>query len=180
MDGVPARRPALLLRWAAVLLVEVLFLAVGLASNPLHAQEVVPVDRILIFKSRRLLELLHQQEVVHSYRIDLGHNPVGTKLNRGDNRTPEGIYQIDRRQASRYHLALHISYPNAADIADARSQHRDPGGAIFIHGFPPGYELADPDVFRKDWTAGCIAVSDHAIEEIWRMVPVGTVVEIRP
>ena len=111
----------------------------------------------------------------------LGRDPIGPKLRQGDSRTPEGIYQIDRRQAeSHYHLALHISYPSTADTARARAEGVDPGGAIFIHGYPVGFEWADPALLRLDWTAGCIAVSDRAIEEIWRMVADGTVIEIRP
>jgi murein L,D-transpeptidase YafK len=186
--GVPARRPALsewlgpgALSRIAVLPLAAFVVAAALAASPLQAQEARLVDRVVVLKSRRLLELLHQGRVIKSYPIDLGRDPLGPKLRQGDNRTPEGIYRIDRRQAvSRYHLALHISYPSAADAARARSQQLDPGGAVFIHGFPPGFDLADPAAFQKDWTAGCIAVSNRAIEEIWREVADGTVVEIRP
>ena len=165
----------------AVLPLAVCAMAAAVAASPLQAQEARLVDRVVVLKSRRLLELLQQGRVIKTYPIDLGRDPVGPKRRQGDNRTPEGIYRIDRRQAgSRYHLALHISYPSAADSARARAERLDPGGAVFIHGFPPGFELADPADFQKDWTEGCIAVSDRAIEDIWREVPDGTIVEIRP
>jgi len=155
--------------------------ATALVAGPLRAQDALLADRIVVLKSQRLLELLRQGRVIKSYPIDLGRDPVGPKLRQGDNRTPEGIYQIDRHQAgSRYHLALHISYPSTADTARAQAEDVDPGGAIFIHGFPVGFEWADPASLRLDWTAGCIAVSDRAIEEIWRLVADGTVIEIRP
>jgi len=151
------------------------------ALAPAHAQDAPPIDRILVLKHERILELLHEDQVVRSYPIALGLNPIGPKRRLGDNRTPEGVYSIDRHQAeSHYHLALHISYPSEADTARAQAQQVDPGGALFIHGFPPGFEWADPAHLRLDWTAGCIAVSDRAIEEIWRLVADGTVIEIRP
>ena len=176
--GVPARWPALS-KW---LVSTAAFLAATtLVASPLRAQDALFADRIVILKSQRLLELLRQGTVIKFYPIDLGRDPVGPKLRQGDNRTPEGVYQIDRHQAeSHYHLALHISYPSTADTARARAEGVDPGGAIFIHGFPAGFEWADPALLRLDWTAGCIAVSDRAIEEIWRMVADGTVIEIRP
>jgi len=176
--GVPARRPAL----SKLLVSVVAFLAAtAFVTGPLRAQDALLVDRIVVLKSQRLLELLRQGRLIKSYPIDLGRNPIGPKLRQGDNRTPEGIYQVDRHQAeSHYHLALHISYPSAADTARAQAEDVDPGGAVFIHGFPAGFEWADPAMLRLDWTAGCIAVSDRAIEEIWRLVADGTVIEIRP
>jgi len=151
------------------------------ASVSAHAQETPAIDRILVLKHQRVLELLHQDQIVRSYPIALGLNPVGPKRRQGDNRTPEGVYAIDRHQAeSHYHLALHISYPSEADTARAQAEQVDPGGAVFIHGFPPGFEWADPARLRLDWTAGCIAVSNPAVEEIWSLVADGTVIEIRP
>jgi len=176
----PVRRVcAATLQSLALLTAAVLLVAV-FARVPARAQTSSGIDRILVLKSEHLLELMHGHTAVKSYRVDLGRNPVGPKRRQGDDRTPEGTYTIDGRQISKYHLALHISYPSAEDVALARARRRDPGGSIFIHGFPRGFELADPTVFRKDWTAGCIAVSNEAIEEIWRLVADGTVVEIRP
>lgn len=153
-----------------------------LASGPAaRADEPPKADRILVLKSARLLELLKDGAVLRSYPIALGGHPRGTKRRRGDSRTPEGLYIIDGRNSdSHFHRALHISYPNAEDRALARAAHRDPGDAIFIHGMPERAGRADPVRFFKDWTDGCIAVGNTAIEQIWNAVADGTPIEIRP
>ena len=142
---------------------------------------IVKADRILVLKSQRKLELLRHGVVLKIYPIALGPSPVGTKHSAGDGKTPEGIYTIDARQPnSEYHLALHVSYPNVADKAQAAAYHRDPGGDIMIHGLPAWYRGAEPVKFYKDWAEGCVSVGNHAIEEIYAAVDIGTVIEIRP
>ncbi len=138
-------------------------------------------DRIVIVKSERTLTLLRQGKVLKTYKVALGHEPKGAKTQQGDNRTPEGLYTIDSRNPrSQFHLALHISYPNAADRERAKERGVDPGGAIMIHGLPREYAWLGPLHRQTDWTLGCIAVTNPEIEEIWSMVPVGTPVEIKP
>jgi murein L,D-transpeptidase YafK len=138
-------------------------------------------DKVLIQKSARQLTLLRNGKPLRSYHISLGSNPKGAKESEGDERTPEGLYTIDSRNAySKYHLALHVSYPNAADRARARRLRVRPGGEIMIHGTPNRWRGLRVVFEHTDWTAGCIAVSDRDIEEIWKLVPNGTVVEIRP
>ncbi len=138
-------------------------------------------DKVLIQKSARQLTLLRNGRVFHAYRVNLGSNPAGAKERVGDGRTPEGLYKIDSRNAySKYHLSLHVSYPNAADRLRARRMHASPGGEIMIHGTPNRWRGLSFVFAHTDWTAGCIAVSDAEIEEIWKLVPNGTVVEIRP
>jgi murein L,D-transpeptidase YafK len=138
-------------------------------------------DRILVLKSERKLLLMRHGAVLRSYPIALGTHFLGPKRASGDGRTPEGLYFIDGRHAhSPYHLALHISYPNAADRARSAAARVDPGGDIFIHGLPAWYGPNDPDRFYKDWTKGCISVGNTAIEEIWTAVGDGTPIEIRP
>jgi murein L,D-transpeptidase YafK len=138
-------------------------------------------DRIVVFKQQRLLELLRQGEVVARYPIALGEHPRGAKERQGDGRTPEGRYVIDRRSANtRYTDELHISYPNAADRARARTMRIEPGGAIFIHGLPRDYGPFDPTKWYRDWTDGCIAVGNLAIKKIWDAVPDGTPIDIVP
>ena len=138
-------------------------------------------DRILVLKSKRELLLLSGGAVLRTYPIALGFHPTGAKQRRGDGRTPEGVYVIDRRSTKTlYHLALHISYPDAADIARARARRVSPGGDILIHGMPASYGHNDPVRFFRDWTDGCIAVGNIAIEEIWNAVDDGTPIEIRP
>jgi murein L,D-transpeptidase YafK len=150
-------------------------------ATPAAYHPPIKADRIVVLKSRRVLELLKDGKVVKTYPIALGEHPRGAKHSVGDGRTPEGTYYIDARQPhSRYHLALHISYPNAADTAQAVSAGRDPGGNIMIHGLPAWYRGPDPERFYKDWTDGCVSVGDAAIEEIYAAVDVGTPIEIKP
>jgi tetratricopeptide (TPR) repeat protein len=139
------------------------------------------VDRILIEKSTRRLMLISQGEVLRTYKIALGGNPIGPKERQGDNKTPEGTYVIDaRNKDSRFHLSLHISYPNERDKNRARELGVSPGGDIMIHGIKNGFSWVGDAHTGVDWTKGCIAVTDEEIEEIDKLAPNGTIVEIRP
>jgi murein L,D-transpeptidase YafK len=132
-------------------------------------------DRIVVHKSRREMLLLRGESLLRTYRVALGREPVGHKVQEGDGRTPEGRYTIDRRNPkSQYHLSLHISYPNEADRERARELGVAPGGDIMIHGLKDGRRR------ETDWTQGCIAVTNEEMNEIWALVPDGTVVEIHP
>jgi murein L,D-transpeptidase YafK len=143
--------------------------------------EGVRADRIVVAKADRTLTLYHGAEILRTYKIALGRNPLGPKAQEGDGRTPEGVYVIDGRNAqSAFNRSLHISYPNADDRRHAARRRVRPGGAIMIHGLPNGLGALGPAHRLRDWTEGCIAVTDAEIEEIWRMVPNGTRVEIRP
>jgi L,D-peptidoglycan transpeptidase YkuD (ErfK/YbiS/YcfS/YnhG family) len=140
-----------------------------------------PADRILVEKKERHLTLFSKGKALKTYKIALGGNPDGPKERQGDNKTPEGTYIIDsRNRDSRYHLSLHISYPNAKDRRRARQLGVSPGGDIMIHGIKNGFSWAGDLHTEVDWTKGCIAVTDEEIEEIDRLAPNGTVVEIRP
>src|SRR4051794_26747237 len=124
---------------------------------------------VLIEKGARRLTILEHGRPVKTYHVSLGSEPVGAKQREGDHRTPEGLYTIDSRNAySKYHLALHVSYPNAADRARARRLRVSPGGAIMIHGVPNRWRALGPAIRMTDWTDGCIAVSNKEIEEIWK------------
>jgi len=139
------------------------------------------VDKILIEKKRRRLMLISNGEVLKTYKIALGGDPDGPKERQGDNKTPEGTYVIDsRNKGSRYHLSLHISYPNEKDKRHARELGVSPGGDIMIHGIKNGYSWVGGMQSEIDWTKGCIAVTDEEIEEIAKLAPNGTPVEIRP
>jgi len=120
-------------------------------------------------------------QVLKTYKIALGGEPVGAKTMQGDHRTPEGDYVINSRNThSQFHRSLHISYPNAADRERARKLGVAPGGDVYIHGLPNGYGFIGAAHRARDWTDGCIAVTDQEIEEIWKLVDDGTPVEIRP
>lgn len=136
-----------------------------------------PVTQVQVHKGQRLLMLLSGSQVLKAYKINLGNNPDGDKVFEGDGRTPEGIYFIDRfNPRSRYHLSVGISYPDPNDIAEAASFGRRPGGDIFIHGLGPEGRAAN----RPDWTAGCIAVTDEEIEDIYAMLRPGVPIVIKP
>jgi murein L,D-transpeptidase YafK len=153
-------------------------LVVLFGSSHLCAQP--RVDRI-VHKRARTMELIRAGQVIKTYKIALGGDPLGPKTRQGDHRTPEGLYVIDRRNShSQFHRSLHISYPNAADREHARKLGVSPGGDIYVHGLPNGYGFIGSAHRARDWTDGCIAVTDQEIEEIWKLVDNGTPVEMRP
>ena len=138
-----------------------------------------PVTQVFVDKSDRKLYLLSGTTLLRGYEVDLGNQPVGHKQFEGDGKTPEGLYYIDRRNPdSRYHLSLGVSYPNVQDAAFALSQGQNAGGDIFIHGQGPEGQALAP--MRRDWTAGCIAVTDAEIEDIYAMIRDGTPIQINP
>ena len=157
------------------LIVATLFGVSACGSSQVDQYSGPEVTQIYVSKERRKLYLLHQSDVLKEYKIHLGFQPEGHKRTRGDGRTPEGLYLIDRRnENSRYHLSLGISYPNRKDVEAARAAGIDPGGEIFIHG------ENDKGPSKRDWTAGCIAVKDREMEEIFSMVREGTPIYIEP
>ena len=138
-----------------------------------EAQQIV--DRIVVFKESRRLYLYKDDRAVRNYRFDLGWSPIGHKQFEGDGRTPEGAYMINRRNPnSNFYLSLGISYPNEEDRAYASSKGKPPGGDIFIHGH------TGTDGNYGDWTAGCIAVRNREMEQIYAMVRPGTPILIVP
>ncbi|PWK61654.1 L,D-transpeptidase family protein [Roseicyclus mahoneyensis] len=133
------------------------------------------VTRIEVQKSARRMYLMHHDQVLAGYDIELGFAPAGHKTTEGDGRTPEGRYYIDRRNPnSAFYLSLGISYPNEEDRAQARERGVSPGGDIFIHGTPRPFRRQD------DWTVGCIAVTDREMRHIYAMVRDGTAIDIYP
>lgn len=140
-------------------------------------------DRIVVLKGDRRLVLMRGDRVLRVFPIALGRYPVGPKVRKGDAKTPEGRYTIDYRLGpgkSNFYKALHISYPNARDVARADRLGVDPGGQIMIHGLPPNWTAKQLDHPYLDWTQGCIAVTDHQMDVIWKMVADGTEIDIEP
>jgi murein L,D-transpeptidase YafK len=136
---------------------------------------------ILVEKQARQLTLVHGDKVIKTYRVALGGDPTGPKQREGDSRTPEGDYNIDsKNRRSRFHLALHVSYPSAEDRTRAAQRGVPPGSDIMIHGLPNGLGWLNGVHLFRDWTDGCIAVTDAEIEEIWALVDTGTSVRISP
>lgn len=160
------------LRWIAVVA-----LVAGLAAcspSKFKTYDGPEVTRIVVFKEKRQMYLFSGDEVLRGFDFELGFAPVGDKFVEGDGKTPEGRYLIDRRNPnSEYHLSLGISYPNQRDVAEAEALGESPGGDIFIHGTTRRFRSAG-----DDWTAGCIAVRDRDIEDIYAMVRDGTPIDI--
>jgi murein L,D-transpeptidase YafK len=163
----------------AVRLLLILMLMLGLAAcgnSKFKRYNGPEVTRIEVHKADRKMYLLHYDEVLEAYDIKLGFNPVGHKQFEGDGKTPEGSYRISyKNPRSRYHLSLGISYPDENDVAAAEALGKPPGGDIMIHGYT-GYRGKN----KNDWTAGCIAVKNGEIEDIYAMVRPGTPILIVP
>lgn len=154
----------------------------GHASPPTQLPATQQADLIVVNKSDRTLTLMRQGVQLASYHVSLGKRAnAGPKQREGDKKTPQGHYFIDSRNAhSRFSLSLHISYPNKKDIKAAKEAGYPPGEHIMIHGQPNGWGWLSPLLQRIDWTAGCIAVTNTEMREIWSLVPTGTQVHIEP
>ncbi|MDG6078796.1 hypothetical protein E3U23_06265 [Erythrobacter litoralis] len=157
------------------------FLAVVFLAAPSAAKSGAGLaDFVLVDKSDRMLQVYRDGVVIHEIGgLQFGDAPLGHKQFEGDERTPEGRYTIDfGNPQSRYHLSLHVSYPNAVDRARAKGAGGSPGGAIFLHGQPN--RLPENRRMLRDWTDGCIALTNSEIRLLWKMIPDGTTIEIRP
>lgn len=146
---------------------------------PGPASDAARADRVVVEKGARRLRLMKGDRILRDYAVTLGSSPTGNKQQEGDGRTPEGLYRIDlKNPQSAFHLSLRVSYPDDADRAEALARNVPPGGDIMIHGLPNGLGFLGPLHRLLDWTDGCVAVTNHEIEEIWAMTEVGTAVEI--
>ncbi|MGH8196043.1 MAG: L,D-transpeptidase family protein [Woeseiaceae bacterium] len=169
-----------LLAATGVALVVVTYLAEGCFPG-LFARDLPPADRVVVWKADRRLTLYSRDDAIATYSISLGTNPVGHKTWQGDSRTPEGLYTLDYRNPdSQFYHAIHVSYPDEDDLAAAIEADVPAGGDIMIHGLPNGRGWIGPLYKLRDWTDGCISVTNREMEEIWRAVPDGTPIEINP
>ena len=151
------------------------------ASAPGLSAQLPIADAIVVRKAERKLYLMRHGEVIRAYRVALGLQPHGPKEHAGDFRTPEGHYQLTRRNSrSDYFLSIQVSYPNADDMRRAHSQHMDPGGSIMIHGLPNNLRHPPDYYATADWTDGCIALSNSDMVEVWLMTQDNVRVEILP
>ena len=161
-------------------------LLAGLAIYYFYLQPKLPagiaVDKLVVHKSKRQLLAYSNGELLKTYTISLGRQPLGHKEQEGDGKTPEGLYFINAKNAnSGYHKNLGISYPDEADIAYAKSIGKSTGGDVKIHGFKNGI-VFPPGRFHRltDWTLGCIAITNEEVDELFSAVAVGTPIEINP
>lgn len=151
------------------------------SASSVKAASVTKATAVLIDKSNRSLRLLNDGHTLREYQISLGKEPVGHKLYEGDQRTPEGRYVLDwRNENSKFYRSIHVSYPNARDRARAQRLGKSPGGNIMIHGIPNNFSYAPWLYTGKDWTDGCISVTNAEMDEIWGMVDDGTPIVILP
>lgn len=165
-----------MLRLAAVFMLAFSLIGLSGCASKFKTYNGPEVTRILVYKANRKMYLMHHDDVLSSYDIGLGFAPIGDKEVEGDGKTPEGNYIIDRRNPnSEFHLSIGVSYPDEGDKAHAGKLGKKPGGDIFIHGRPWRYRDGG-----QDWTAGCIAVTNKEIEDIYAMVRNGTVISIYP
>ena len=156
------------------------FLFFTLTANAVTGSEAPVIDKLLVIKSEQKLHLLRRGEVVKSYRVSLGKKD-GPKQYEGDQRTPEGTYWINWRQHSKkYNLAMHISYPNAADLKRAYKLQKPAGSMIMLHGTPTDEEYPEWFFHTLNWTDGCIALTNEDMQEVWSLVRDHTMIEIRP
>jgi len=156
-------------------------MSVPVVSGPVHGGGPIALaDSIVIEKKAHRLTLYHMGRPIRTYLVALGADVDKDKVSAGDRRTPEGLFYIDSRNPySQYHLALQISYPDAAHRARADAMGVSPGGNIMIHGLPNGKGKTGAFHRTVDWTNGCIALTDEEMDEIWSVVPIGTPVLIR-
>ena len=155
---------------------------VFMATHEAVAGTEFPVaDKVVVEKDDRKLHLMKDGVTFRSFDIALGMYPLGDKINEGDQKTPEGVYSLDARNPdSDFFLSIHVSYPNATDLREARSKGLDPGGQIMIHGQPNSPTYSEAYYSKEDWTNGCIAVSNSDMIDIWLMTPANVQIEIRP
>ncbi|MBA1264860.1 L,D-transpeptidase family protein [Stutzerimonas sp. NM35] len=166
------------MRW--LLAISCLTFAVLSHATAVPALDGAFIDKVLVVKSERQLHLISRGVTLKSYRVSLGKQP-GPKQREGDQRTPEGLYWIDWRKTSdKFNLAMHISYPNAKDLARARAEGASPGSMIMLHGTPLDEEYPEWFFHTLDWTEGCIALKNDDMREVWNLVKDGTLIEIRP
>lgn len=142
---------------------------------------ITQIDYILVEKTKRLIKFYNKNEPVRVYSIALGFDPIGTKLQEGDGRTPEGKYFINgKNPKSQFHLSLRISYPSPQDIEEAAKRGAPPGGDIMVHGLGKFFGWLGSKHTFKDWTLGCIAITNDEIDEIYPYIKIGTPIEINP
>jgi murein L,D-transpeptidase YafK len=155
-------------------------LALSVVASAQRPAQPIYADKIVVVKSTHTMTLYAAGKVLKVYPVSLGPSPKDAKQRRGDHHTPEGNYVIDSKNAnSHYHLALHVSYPNAEDRARAKKLGVDPGGDIMVHGLPPEWAWLSHAQEIGDWTDGCIALTNAEMDEVWKLVPAGTPIEIR-
>lgn len=140
------------------------------------------IDLIIVEKKERKMYLYKDDKVQSVIPVSLGKNPIGHKEQRGDNRTPEGTFWIHRKLCSpKYYRSLCISYPREVDKINAAKKGVDAGGDITIHAQPKWNASGKGDRYTlaRNWTEGCVAVTNDAMKQLWYAVREGVPIIIR-
>ncbi len=157
------------------------FLCVIIFTNDNKTNSLPILDYIVVEKSKRKMKVYSRNILIKEYKISLGFNPIGSKEREGDGKTPEGEYYIIKKKPkSRYYLSMEISYPNIEEEKIAKEKNISPGSAIMIHGLHKGFGWIGKMHLLKDWTLGCIAVTNEEMKEIYYATPLKTKVKIYP
>jgi murein L,D-transpeptidase YafK len=168
-------------KYRFVLLISLSFLLNCSFISTINLTSNAKIDKIVVLKSKRTLLIYAQNQVVKTYKVALGRQPVGKKEIKDDLKTPEGNYTIWKKGPhAKYHKYLFISYPSKSDILNARKKNKEPGGLIYIHGLSKRYAQLGRLHTLKDWTLGCIAVTNEEIDELYKLINLGTKIEIKP
>ena len=163
------------------LLLKILLIVLQLSLSFTYAENLQKADNILVIKNERKLFLINNDQIYATYSVTFGGDPNGHKQSQGDQKTPEGNYVLDYKNAnSKYYKSIHISYPNQKDRENAKRLGVSPGGDIMIHGQLNGWDWAAPIVQLFSWTDGCIALSNKDMDQLWLAIDPGTPIEIRP
>lgn len=138
-------------------------------------------DLVIVKKSERIMTTFKNGKILDTYHIAMGENPINHKVKEGDEKTPEGRYILDYKKSdSAFYRAIHISYPNDADILTARAKGVNPGGYIMIHGQEVNSHISQQERQKYNWTDGCIAITNTEMDQLWRSIEPGTPIEIWP
>ena len=174
------RKPTIVLLFLTGLVSVLLLFSFNSISNDSQENH-FRFDSLVVAKKERKMTAWFEGSLQRTYKISLGKNPVGHKQFEGDFKTPEGLYRInDKNPNSGFYKNLGISYPNAADREYAKLHGKSTGGSIKIHGMHPKWTWLGKLHRIRDWTNGCIAVTDKEMEELYRGTPVGTPILILP
>jgi murein L,D-transpeptidase YafK len=184
-DSRPIKTKTIIMTKRRITLLLIYFFFLGLTVYYFYPEDRLSsktqIDKLVVYKSKRQMLAYSNGQLLKTYKISLGRQPIGDKEFEGDKKTPEGLYFInDKNPNSGYHKNLGISYPNKSDIENAKRLGKPTGGEVKIHGLRNMTGFISKFHRWFDWTLGCIAVTDKEIDELYKAVKIGTPIEIKP
>lgn len=168
-----------IIRWSLIL--SIISLVVYYFHPEQKLESNITIDSLVVYKSKRELMAYSNGQLIKTYTVSLGKNPIGDKEFEGDKKTPEGVYFINAKNPnSGYYKNVGISYPNKQDREVSKKLGKSTGGDVKIHGLRNGIGFIGKFQRWYDWTAGCIALTDQEVEELYNTVDIGTKIVINP